>query len=477
MKKIRFITLFLRHFFKRLSRKQLRLLSFKSLSARQKKGLILIPVLFLSLALLIKFASDNNSNGSFSEGIVGFYTQENLPASVAGLISEPLVILDQSGHPQSNLVSGWQVNNNATVYTFKLKNDLMWNDGTRVKSRDIQFNLADVEVSYPDEATIEFKLVDSFSPFPTLLTAPVFKDGGLVGLGKYKVVKEEKVKGITSKLILHPSRKDDSSANRLPVVTIRFYGDEKTARTAFELGEIDSLLGVSNTSEWVNHPSVSLKNIPNFNKLVAIFYNTQDPILSDKNLRKILGLAVPLIEGEERAKSPIFAGSWAYNDQLKETIGDKETAKSLLSKVENGKESTITLTATPSLSDLGEQIVQAWEEIGFKAVLRVESGIPQNFQALLQPQSVPTDPDQYALWHSTQTKTNLSKLVSARIDKDLEDGRKISDPEERKEKYLDFQRVLLDESPATFLYFPKTTVVFRKRVENDLNKVLDLQIN
>jgi len=151
-------------------------------------------------------------------------------------------------------------------------------------------------------------------------------------------------------------------------------------------------------------------------------------------------------------------------------------AKSYFDKVEKGKENTLILTTTPVFSALGEAIIKSWKELGVNAVLRIESGIPQNFQALLIQEPIPLDPDQYAIWHSTQNKTNISNYSSPRIDKDLEDGRKTGDIEVRKEKYADFQRVLLDDAPATFLYFPKLNVIYRKKVEDNINKILPLQI-
>lgn len=408
---------------------------------------------------------------ALSEGLIGVYSQSTLPITVTHLLSEPLVKLDAVGKPQANLVSGWQVNSNATVYSFKLKGDLYWNDGSKVKSSDIKFNLPDVEVSYPDDKTLEFKLADSFSPFPTLLTTPIFKHNSLVGLGKYRIVHQEQSKSLVIKLVLTPIKK----YQELPPVVVRFYPDEKTAMVAFDLGEVDSVVGVSGTDASVQ-PSAKISLIPSFTKLVAIFYNTKDPILSDKNIRKALGAAAPKLEGVERAKTPIPASSWAFNSDLKDNLGDKDVAKSYLQKVQSGKDSTIALTTIPALADQGEKIIQAWKEIGINAVLRIESGIPQNFQALLAAEPIPLDPDQYALWHSTQGKTNISKYSSPRVDKDLEDGRKTGDMETRKEKYLDFQKVLQDDSPATFLYFPKTKVIFRRKVENILNQVTSLQL-
>ena len=283
---------------------------------------------------------------------------------------------------------------------------------------------------------------------------------------------EETSKGFIAKMVLKPKDKNQN----LPLIIINFYPDEKTARTAFELGEVDSLIGISEVMPFKKTPNIILKQIPIFNKIVAIFYNTKDNILTDKNLRRALSFSAPEIKGEERAKTSIPSFSWAFNDTVKDYLGDMEMAKSYFDKVEKGKENTLILTTTPVFSALGEAIIKSWKELGVNAVLRIESGIPQNFQALLIQEPIPLDPDQYAIWHSTQSKTNISNYSSPRIDKDLEDGRKTGDIEIRKEKYADFQRVLLDDAPATFLYFPKLNIIYRKKVEDNINKVLNLQI-
>lgn len=437
------------------------------------KSLILFLILILLVGISVKIISKSYSRAYVSEGIVGVYTKSNLPTLVTNLISEPLVILDQSGRPQPQIATSWKADNDSKLYTFKLKDNLFWSDGTKIKSSDIKFNLPDVTISYPDNQTIEFKLVNSFTPFPTFLTFPVLKNDHLIGLGKYKVIHEESDHNFISKLILAPV---DGSNKDLPNIIIYFFQDENTANTAFQLGRVDSLIGLPENGTFDNQPSVGIKKFTAFNKIVAVFYNTKDSVLSDKNMRRALGYASPKIEGEERAKTSIPSRFWAYNNFVREFLDDPTQAKTSLDKVSFGKDSTITLTTTPGLSSIGEKIIDAWKKAGINAILRVESGIPQNFQALLISQAIPQDPDQYALWHSTQTKTNIAKYSSARIDKDLEDGRKISDPEARKEKYFDFQKIILDDSPATFLYFPKTQVIYRQKIISNLNKILGLQI-
>ncbi|RJP46105.1 MAG: ABC transporter substrate-binding protein [Armatimonadetes bacterium] len=445
-------------------------------SKETRNYFILLFLLIICLAVWLKLGPFFRHDAVIVEAVIGSYTSNNLPVSVTSLISEPLVKFDDQGHPQPNLVSGWQVNSDATVYTFRLKDNLYWQDGTAVLSSDIEIKLSDVDVTYPDNQSIEFKLVDSFSPFPGLLTNPVLKKGTLIGMGKFKVVEEKRSHGLIAELdLISNTVLSEAKREEIQALSIRFYPDETTAVTAFSLGEANVLLGLNNEIDLVEWPGIKEVRLPSFNKILAIFFNTKDPILSDKNFRKALSISIPDIEGEERLKNSIPSRSWAYNDTTKDINGDLELAESFLDRVSAGKDKTITLITTPVFESVGKVVVEAWKKLGLSVLLRVESGIPQNFQALLITQPIPADPDQYALWHSTQSKTNISGYDSKRIDKDLEDGRKTADLAKRKEKYLDFQRVLADDAPAAFLYFPKTKVIYRQKIEEDLNKILPLQ--
>lgn len=448
----------------------------KNILLGPQKYIFVGVVALIAIAVLVRFIPNLYPKNSVSEGIVGIYTTKNLPPQVINLISKPLVTVDQSGNPQPELADRWEANNEATVYKFTLKNNLYWDDATKLKSSDIKFNIPDVNVEYPDDNTIIFKLADSFAPFPALLTSPIIKHNTLVGVGTYKVGGIETSHGVVTKMTLRPNQQKKDGNHTLPVVSIRFYPDEKIAQTAFKLGEVDSLVGINERTQITGNSSVREKGVTTYNKLTAVYFNTKDPILSDKNMRKALNTSIPEIITEQVAKTSIPSRSWAFNNTLKIVHGDPVSAKSYLSKVENGKDSTIILTTTPALATIGEKVIQAWKSIGINAVLRVESGVPQNFQALLISENIPADPDQYTLWHSTQDQTNISHYSSPRVDKDLEDGRKTSDQEKRKELYMDMQKVLHDDSPAAFLYFPKLNVIYRGRIEDSLNKVLGFQI-
>jgi peptide/nickel transport system substrate-binding protein len=315
-------------------------------------------------------------------------------------------------------------------------------------------------------------LSEPFSPFLTLLTKPVFKRSPIIGVG-------------TGPYIATQVKKDGSFVDQinmraidpnLPDLVINFYPSERVADTAFELGNVQSLVGLDDPAIFADPATYVLESKPNFEQLVTIFYNTKDPVLSDDNFRLALSFAAPSIAGQETAITSIPKTSWVFNSDVKDYLDNPSQTKAYLAKVKTDKNATITLTATTYLAKVGQSIVDEWNKQGIHAKLNVESGVPQNFQALLIAQNIPSDPDQYSLWHSTQTETNISQYSNPRIDKDLEDGRKATDSATRKKSYQDFQKVLLDHAPATPLYFPKYNSVLLKKAQPELEKVLQLQL-
>ncbi len=408
-------------------------------------------------------------------GLVGTYQEYDLPQEVTKLISQGLVDQDSSGRIVGKLVSGWETNNDATIFKFKLKDGLKWIDGKPIKSKDLEFAIPNIEVTTPDDKTIQFHLKESYSPLPSLLAKPIIRKNSMIGTGPYKIVKIEKSRIFITKIELK------SPDDRLPTVFVRFYPNEKVAITGFNLGEVQALLGFGNPKAFSDNPNVSLKQKVDYTKIVTILYNMNDPLLGGKirSLRQALSFETPKIENEQLADNPYPSYLWAYDPDSKKYLSNPDEARSALERAKSSisdeklKEELI-LTATPNLEDVGKKIVTSWRNLGLDAKIRIESGIAQNFQALLITQSIPIDPDQYFLWHATQTKTNLTKYDSKRADKDLEDGRKTITEEDRKAKYFDFQKTLLEDAPAVFLYFPKYNIAYLKKSEKLLEKILSL---
>jgi len=428
-----------------------------------KKHQKLILIAF-SLSLFILLFSKNlipllpKLKPSEKIGIVGQYTMNNLPLSVSQTISRGLTKTDQNGQVIPDIAKSWQVLEEETLYKIYLNPEILWNDGSILQSEDIQIEIPEVNISYPDKYIIEFKLKEPYSPFLSLLSRPLFKDK-TIGIGNY-IIKKIKTKG--------PYLKSLELAGSKQNLTYRFYPSHQSAWLGFKLGEVDQLENIIlNPLDDKWQKKVNLEQKINLNQYLAIIFNLQDPQLGNKPLRQALAYAIKekAPDQELRALSPISPNSFTYNPKVKQYNFNVDQAKELFETATeeasiSGK-LEISLGTSQPLLTLAESIAQSWEEtLPVKVEVKIINFIEPDFQAILIAQEIPLDPDQHALWHSTQN-SNISHYSDLKIDKLLEDGRKISDPEKRKEIYQDFQRFLVEDSPAIFLQHPITYTLSR----------------
>ena len=391
-------------------------------------------------------------------GLVGQYQISTLPHHISSNISRGLMKVNEKGNVEPDLVKSWKVLENETLYRIYLKPDNLWSDGTIISSKDIVFNFPEVEVSYPDELTVEFKLKESYSPFLVTLTQPLFKNQS-IGAGEY-MVKKIKYNGAYLKSI-----ELVSSTKQL---TYRFYSSNRAAWLGYRLGEVDQLknLIINPLREnWEN--KANLEQSTNKNQYLAILFNLQNDKLSSKALRQALAYAIKdkSTDEDSRALTSINPNSWAYNSKVKPYDYNQEQAQDLFDKaMEEASISgqlEISLVTSQSLLGKAESIAQSWKEtLDIKVNVSIINAINPNFEAVLVDQEIPLDPDQYALWHSTQPG-NITHYSDLKVDKLLEDGRKISAPAKRTEIYQDFQRFLLEDVPAIFLSHPTNYTITR----------------
>ena len=164
-----------------------------------------------------------------------------------------------------------------------------------------------------------------------------------------------------------------------------------------------------------------------------------------------------------RNNNPYPPFSWAYSEQYMREQ-DLTHAKLLLDAANSATQSSflnLQIKTLTKYKNTANDIIKLWEKIGIKSKIEIVDSVPSNFQVFIGDFYLPMDPDQYMLWHSNQDN-NITNYENKRIDKLLEDGRKTTDMDTRKKIYSDFQKYLLDDSPATFLYFPYEYEISRK---------------
>jgi peptide/nickel transport system substrate-binding protein len=386
-------------------------------------------------------------------GRIGSFSISQIPLDIQQKISKGLTKIDSSGDWDLDAAAEITPSEDGLMYTVKLKPDLRWSNGEVLTSADFDLNIADVTIDRPDKQTIVFKLKESFAPFPTILSQPILKKikvgllskkTQIIGLNPYVLqnvqTNNQKIKTISLK----------STNNTL---IYRFYSTEEEALVSFKMGRIDQIENITAPylEDWRN---ISIVKNENSNRYLALFFNTANRDLQDKSIRQMLAYATPKKEDDTRIISPINKQSWSYNPQVKPYTQNMTTAKASFEKLKKANPQfslSFTITTTPAYVDMAQRIIDSWQQLGIQAQLKI---VPypdtSDYEILLIGQQVPDDPDQYALWHSTQI-TNISHYQSPKIDKLLEDGRKQTNKEQRKETYQDFQRFLVEDSPVVFL--------------------------
>lgn len=396
-----------------------------------------------------------------TDGIAGVYSIDTLPPLVVGDISRGLTKIGSNGLPEPDVAASWEIKNSGKEYIFHLKHGISFVDGTPLTSQEVQYRFADVKIARPDQWTITYTLKESYAPFLTTVSRPILKEG-YVGLGPYRIKQIQSSGSFLQSLTL-------TSTIQNPALKIYvFYPTEDSLKVAFALGEITTAENLSDISfqktTFAAFPHTHITKSTDYTRLTTLFYNTQDTNLSNKSLRDALSYALPdTFSQGERAVSSIPPTSYAFNNDISR-VEDLTHAKLLLQGSLGDNPASypkLTISTLPIYKDLALQIQQSWKALGFSTTIQLVDSLPQVFQIYLGDFSVPSDPDQYTLWHSFQ-ENNITNFKSTRIDNLLESGRKTTDVTERTKTYQDFQKYLQDEQPASFLYFPYNYTVSKK---------------
>ena len=396
-------------------------------------------------------------------GLIGNYDLNNPPEEVINKISNGLVTVTEKGEIIPVIANSWEMLSDGKEYRFHLKENLLWGNGKKFVASDIQYQFKDVEVKIVDDKTVTFFLKKPLAIFPTYLNKPLIKFPLLGVAGYYKVGKSKMEYGYIKELDLVPNTKN------LNPLKYKFYNNELQLINAYKKGEVNKITltkkFIAGTfSTWRN---TKVEKKVDYSRLLTIFINGKDKILAEKDMKEALAMSInyeKLSEFGEKANGPIPPNSWAYNPDLKEYSYDPENSSKIVKKLITASESAkLNFVTSYDYYDVADEIATGLDAIGLKNELNVVSfDSPNTFDLFLAFWKVPIDPDQYYFWHSTQSEGNIGNYKNVKIDKLLEDGRNTINIEERGKTYADFQKVIQDDPPAIFLYYPYIYTIKRK---------------
>ncbi len=425
-------------------------------------GIVLAILLYLNRNFILSKIPITDTT---SIGIAGTYFKQDLPGNLPDIIqdkaSRGLTKISPKGEVLPDLAKSWEIKDDGKTFIFYLLPNIYFADGKKLDSASINYNFEDVSIERPTKEIIVFKLKDKYSPFlVTLANHKVFKKN-YVGISDYKISKLKSNGGFID-FIEFFSEKDKK------IIKYDFYDTQMALKNAFVLGEVSEITEINNLDYKKGHNLTDFKNVKitqnlNNDKIVTVFLNNSDPFLSDKKIRKALGYSLPNeFGGGKRVYTPYLPDSWA-NNKGEAYTQDLENAREQLDSSDASKAGKIEieLKTLPQYENLAKEIAITWEKINLKTKIEVTDTIPISYQAFLGEMPILKDPDQYTFWHTGQ-QNNITRYKNLRIDKLLEDGRRTNNLAERKKIYLDFQKYLIDDMPAAFLFIPYTYTITRK---------------
>lgn len=375
-------------------------------------------------------------------GMVGNYTISTLPRSLQDKISFGLTRLTVDNQATQGAAISWEATDSGKIVTFELNTNLVWQDNKPFTSDQVNYNLRGVEITRPNDNQIKFVLKEPFAPLVSLLSQPLFKNG-LIGLGDFQVTSVKFAGRFLSSLELKNLKTEK-------VEVYKFYPSDTVLLTALKLGSIDEAQGLKiPPSTDISQQYRIDKKIEN-NTEAIVFFNTGKKPLDDKSIRQGLAYAIPdEFPFGETTDTPLPKDHWAGSTAAKKYPQNLSLAQKTLNK--NGLK--LVLSTHRELESVAKDLAKNWNEAGVETVVQTTDIVPLNYDVYLTYVDLPSDPDQYILWHSTQT-SNISGYKSPKVDKLLEEGRTTLNMADRKEIYASFQKAVTEDAPAAFLFYP-----------------------
>lgn len=301
--------------------------------------LFFIVFIFSGLSILWRvntyFLIDVASRGgTLTEGIVGSprYINPLLAVSDAdedmtSLVYSGLLKVSPEGNLINDLAKDYNISEDGLEYTFTLKDNLSFQDGTSVTTKDVEFtakktqdivlksprriNWDGVTIQKINDKQIKFILKHPYSPFIENLTMGILPEhvwknldadqfsASLfntepIGSGPYKVSKVKRNSGgVPVYYELTPF--DDYALGEayIGMLALNFYINDDLAIEAYKNGYIESIGGISpqKINEVIHDESVIKQAF--LPRVFGIFFNqSQAPVLLNKEVRTALALVV-----------------------------------------------------------------------------------------------------------------------------------------------------------------------------------------
>lgn len=410
-------------------------------------------------------------------------------------VFDTLLTVEDDGTIAPNLATEWEISDDGRTYTFVLRDDVAFHDGTPFNAEAVKFSLeraktmpagafveqlSNIEaVSALDEYRVEVRLAEAQGSFLTYMTdvssMPVSpaaaSEGGVafrtspVGTGPFKFDSRTVQDNIT--LVAN----DDywGGVPKIDQVIFRFFPDGSVRYANLRSGAVDIIYPIE-SKDYVTaegNDAFTLLRQPT-NGWRVLVLNTARPPFDNVELRRALSQAIDreainniVFDGlETPATSPIPPTSPFFTETDAPINADPEQAKKILAEAGIQNPQAVLTAIARSPENQLSQLIQAMAgQAGIQlAIDQVETGEytrrnpAGEFDAALMQWSGQADPDaNVTSFLITDGYWNWSNYSNPQVDELLLEAQRTSDMDARRELYGQVMEIVNSEVPIIWL--------------------------
>jgi len=443
-------------------------------------------------------------------------TTHSISATLEELIFNRLVRINSKGEIWPDLAESWDISSDGLEYTFHLRKGIKFHDGVECTADDIKFTydkLIDPEVNSPFKSS--FELVDRFEVIDRYTFQIILKEPSVSFL--YRLVREIAPRHLLEEAELkncpfnfHPigtgpfrfkqwtednqiilEYNPDYYEGRpyLDKIIVKAYPDSKDVWTALMRGEVDYVEFIEREDYEIAKEDSSFKAYAfAIDIYYAISYDLNNPMLADKKLREAIAYGIDRKSLIERAafgyglecNGPFYPQSLGFNPDALPFEYNPQRSQELLAEagwqdgdndgiLEKEGEELELKVLVDARSKIYKRIImvlrQQLQEIGIKIKVQL-----YNDQNILAEEFLKHNKPQAQLklflagyphetredWSSKETKrrTKLCIYKNEEADRLFALGEVTPDKEKRSKIYQEIHKIIHEDQPACFLFFP-----------------------
>lgn len=484
------------------------------------------PLVLLLISLLASFAFAQPQYGGVLRagmqadpvGLDPHITNATSTRNMLENVYDTLVMFDSEMRIVPGLAESWTVSDDGLVWTFTLREGVAFHNGEPLEASDVAFSINRIgdpavasprsddfavvdSIEAPDSRTVVMNLSEPYSPLLSklahtlnvIVSEDVVAEHGdlqnvVVGTGPFRFVEYLP----QTRMVLERNADfwgTDAEGNALPYldgITFQFYPDPTARSTAIQTGNVDWIEYVPAADVEILQADPNVEVVGGISaNFRSIYFNVTMEPFDDPLVRQALSYAIDeqaVVDlalfgtGGVAATGTTIPSDSFYGVESSPYVGrDVERARELLAEAgyPDGFTFDLYVTSTYDFLRTPAEVIQSnLSEIGVTANIVAEDWsiyLPKvmagDFQATILGESGQSDPDDllFNVFY-TDNGGNLGRFSDAEVDRLLEQGRQVSDQEERREIYLQAQERILELAPHVFLFHSSQYEALRTNV-------------